>query len=277
MSTTTYRLTTTEQALEIGTKLSQSWFRGHAAIWGELTPKIYRAVYNEIWKKDPLFECRLIQDFIRLAEPMMSDPPSLDQKIRWIFLMQHHGAPTKLLDWTENVLVGLYFAVRDEVERDGELWAIRPEALNAKQKLEWVPCADEAEAKELLKYFERDPCESLGGEAAKKVAYPLAIKPAMHFARMVSQLSTFTIHPRSTRTTNTIPSVLTDSRDLVRYIIPGNRKAPLRVELEAIGISERTLFSDLDALSRTLVREYERRPNSKPTYPEPPKCGGQRF
>ena len=271
MLVTTYKLTEMKQVLEIGNQLCQHWFRGHATVCNELTPKIYRAKYDQMWK-DQWFECQMIRDFIRLAVPMMIDPPELHQRIRWIFLMQHHGAPTKLLDWTENVLVGLYFAVRDEVEKDGELWAMRAEALDAKQGLDSVPCADEAEAKKFLKYFGKEPCKDLEGPAADKVAYPLAIKPAMHFPRMVSQLSTFTIHPRSTRRGTTIPNLLTDPKDLVRYIIPSDRKSMLRTSLEVLGISERTLFPDLDALSRSLIREYEKHLSSK--LPNPPTCGG---
>ncbi len=108
MPTTTYQLTTIGHALDVGMKLPRSWFRGHETICGELTPKIYRSVYDEMWRNARWFECRLIKDFMRLVVPMMTDAPRLDQKIRWIVLMQHYGAPTKLLDWTQSVRTGLY-------------------------------------------------------------------------------------------------------------------------------------------------------------------------
>lgn len=46
--------------------------------------------------------------------------------------MQHHGTPTRLLDWTENVLIALYFAVKDSPEVDGEIWTLYPLRLNSK-------------------------------------------------------------------------------------------------------------------------------------------------
>lgn len=44
--------------------------------------------------------------------------------------MQHHHAPTRLLDWTENILVALYFATGSPTQQPGELWCIDPSKLN---------------------------------------------------------------------------------------------------------------------------------------------------
>ncbi len=267
--TRTYRLTTIEHAVEIGIGLTGSWFRGHATVCGELTPKIHRANYNAAWKSNKWFECQLIKDFQRLAIPMMPEPFEFERKLRWIFLMQHHGAPTRLLDWTESVLVALYFAVQAGADGDGELWAMRPERLNANLGVTGVPCADTAEAKEIVDLFDKDPCDD---EA--KVEYPLAIRPAMHFPRMAAQLSTFTVHPRRSRTANSLTTVLTNPEELVRYVIPGGQKEHLRRELKAVGIAERTLFWDLDALSRSLTQECESQRSPCVALPQPPPCDG---
>jgi hypothetical protein len=50
----------------------------------------------------------------------------------WLTLMQHYGAPTRLLDWTTNILVSLYFATdpRGPQDKDGALWLLNPLTLN---------------------------------------------------------------------------------------------------------------------------------------------------
>jgi hypothetical protein len=58
--------------------------------------------------------------------------PEPDDYFGWLFLAQHYGLPTRLLDWTENPLVALYFAVENPEEKtDGCIWALWPARLNA--------------------------------------------------------------------------------------------------------------------------------------------------
>jgi len=98
------------------------WFRGQSKSEWELVPQLGRE------KKYATAEMALIKGFRQNAVPHMTDRPKSEWE--WLFLMQHHRLPTRLLDWTENPLVGLYFALDKPSGVDGAVWCLDPIALN---------------------------------------------------------------------------------------------------------------------------------------------------
>lgn len=260
--TTTYRLPTIQDAVAISTILSRSWFRGHSRAVDQLTPRVYRPDFRDeiVEAFRPQIELETIEAFKRDAATLSDHAiPSDDDHLGWLCLMQHYKTPTRLLDWTENALIALYFTVVADEHEDGELWAMYPQALNAVADIGFgTPLLNN---NPVLNYLIREPywagtLETLAAECRlkKPPTRPVAFVPRRSFRRMVAQQSTFTIHPRP-NAGHTIPEVLTDKRHLVRYVVPAASKFRLMQDLRSLGISDLTIWPDLEGLSRKVAND----------------------
>jgi len=134
---------TIQNVAGIGCERPQMWFRGHSRCYGKLVPRVFRGDYLKSWplsngsedseyedfggypEKRPDWgglkrhEAEFVEDFVRYAPAVAKDLPPPGDKAAWLVLMQHHGLPTRLLDWTESALVALYFVVSEDKEDDG--------------------------------------------------------------------------------------------------------------------------------------------------------------
>ena len=98
-------------------------FRGVTDKAHKLVPSIGRGTSEGTWGDIELLEDDLLAEFKRLTVPILEVPPS--SEFEWLFLAQHYGLPTRLLDWSSNPLVALYFAVEQNDTKDGVLYFLR--------------------------------------------------------------------------------------------------------------------------------------------------------
>ena len=219
----------------------QPWWRGHTNESWTLVPGVHRVTGH-----GAAYEANIAIKFEQRAPTRhMTCPPPGDQA-RWLFLMQHYRLRTRLLDWTESPLVGLYFAVLNDKHSSeaGALWALDPYRMNELQIGEAVilqPGHDDA--KELIgAAFSRSPVQH------EKV---LALLTHEVDVRMMVQLSALTIHSSPTPMERR-----PDASDYShKFVVTSAAKSDLRKHLERLGIRERNLFPDLDHLATDLNRD----------------------
>ena len=237
----------------------QPWFRGESSCEAptSLQPRLYRSkakisrlLYDEQ-------EMRL--DFRRCGQQLSAETRPKD-KWEWYFVMQHYGAPTRLLDWSDGALVALYFAVRRGANRrkDAAVYMLDPWWLNEqgfktlpvrrKDRPSGVALPDWDEAKA---YLPEDELESthLGPRM------PLAIDPHHVSRRFAAQRSRFTVFGRDI---NGLKDLASEKGARVVCIpVKAASFHDILRELKTGGISESTIFPDLEGFGRELNLAWE--------------------
>ena len=224
------------------------WFRGHADASWKLTPKLYRAEFvgsdeNEIRHEFKSRALQLIQG--RIPE----------DKWEWYFLMQHYGVPTRLLDWTENALIAVYFAVSEHRgETDAGVWALDPEWLNRKLRrgVSGAMVHDWSEAQSYLPELE----EAFGGRRIR-AALPAAIEPPHVDRRLAAQSSRFVIYG-TTRDLMRTKGASERDRRIGMIQIPKNMVTSIQEDLVHLGITPASVFPDLFGLSQEICCKWKK-------------------
>ena len=203
---------------------SERWvFRGQSQPWA-LRPSIGRSNGYT-----PELEQLLFREFKRAALPFV-DRSKLANNWDWLAVAQHHGLPTRLIDWTTNPLVAGYFASQPSSagRRDGEIVAV--------------------EARKVGFYHPDDPLELDPFE----ITTPRFIRTPALAARIISQRGLFSIHPTPSKAW-----YLTGKTEL--FNVPAGMKNEFVKALFAMGVDASDLMADLDGLAATLRWRFENR------------------
>lgn len=222
-----------------------------------------------------LLERHLVRNFRKYAH---ADVVERDSFWHWLTMAQHHGLPTRLLDWTYSPFVALHFATDDlqSMDKDGVIWMVNLMAVH-----EHLPrLLAEALAKEgsivftveMLAKFHSPKSSidfgvagvSTGGEKIVNTLadfdrllsedFLLFLEPPSIDSRVVNQFALFSVLPSPALR---VDQWLERHPSLCRKIVvPSDLKWEARDKLDQANITERVLFPGLDGLTKWLRRHY---------------------
>ena len=210
-------------------------FRGQGNAEWEILPSLARLnpkkspIAYTSWKD---LEDGLLKEFKKFASMHLAVEPKT--KLEWMIQAQHHGLPTRLLDWSTNPLKALYFAVENTSydSIDGKVFVFAPRM--------WSTSSDDINTE---------------NDSYLDVFYPVVIND-----RVFAQEGCFTLFPQKSNFDNFTPVEegfsTQHALDVKALTIKKEIKPLLRKELERLGISDMTMFPGLDGISKFISRQY---------------------
>lgn len=196
-------------------------------------------------RDDLLDRERIMMEEFKRTSPQLTEFACADEW-DWLALAQHHGLPTRLLDWTASALAALWFAVKDPPRldpsgnrRNGVVWIMTP----------------------IVKDFINPPDSSESPYTGRRTRL---FRPRVIGRRISAQIGLFSVHKTvksaHSKSERIIPleTNIHFKEKLQKYPVPWRDFEILREELYACGVNHATMFPDLDGLCRHLSWRYRR-------------------
>jgi hypothetical protein len=222
------------------------WYRGHKSDKYKLLPTLLRdgKTVIEIFER----EKRLLTRFRQRSLPFWPNGYPQDD---WehLFAMQHHGIPTRLLDWSENLFVAAHFALSDQTNQGDApvVWCIDPINWNRS-----TPVLSEYGQHIHVLTTSDDESEAYKpATTRKRLKSPVAIFGTHNSSRIVAQRGTFLIWGDDLRALEDIAAQ--GMGNIWSFKIIGERDS-LRRDLIALGFVETMIYPELTSLAIELSR-----------------------
>ena len=270
------------------TNTQSFWFRGEGnSNWETpLVPNSYRTivrtlngVVNDSFYSQKIrdIENNANADFKIRAQRYISAKGIENTYWNRYILMQHYGIKTRLLDWTQNAILALFFAISDKptYKPDSKVWILLPATLNdstiktiisTDKSCYIIPTCNDSKKQNLLNEhgqlnlgeLTRQYIEMNFGDKSNSNLnnyYPLAVLPIYLDERMNAQKTCFTIFGDRV---NGLISNENKSKYLSSITIEGGEENKLKMlkELQLLGIDFESIYPDLDGIGLSINEKY---------------------
>lgn len=218
-------------------------FRGHREASWDLKPSLYR--HEEALEN----ESNIYQIFATRARQTLNQT-----RTDWEILthMQHHGVPTRLLDWSDSFGIAVYFAVlgqKIDTPEDAAVWVLNGYELSKRAtgagRIFSVGVEDFPQYEKFI--------ENIGASGPWPYELPAAIEAPWGHDRIVAQRGLFTVHGTSAEPLN---KLITDETCLRKITIPRCAIMHARKYLRLAGIDHYSVFPDLQGLAQNLRQQF---------------------
>ncbi len=237
------------------------WFRGCGKANYSLTPTLYRHPTKKRVTDVAALERQLITHFRQRSIPFHNR--SLSDEWEALFFVQHYGVPTRLLDWTENPFMGLYFAFMEcpsKISSKGiisfrspaAVWVLNPTLWNRHAlKNQSFDGKVLTSADDSLKGYR--PLASFDGMNN----LPVALYGTHNSTRIVAQRGVFTIFGQGRIPMERMFRENNFPKDsLLKITILPNNLPKFRKSLFRNGITESVVFPDLEGLAKEIKKIF---------------------
>ncbi len=255
------------------------WFRGHTDAQWRLETTFERVTSNR--RISPhMFRSRetlTVREFRRRAHHYEPDVPPSDEHLEWLALMQHYGAPTRLLDFTQSFYVAAFFALEKAMAACA-VWAVNRNKLDtnvrAALSLDYHPRATRGDR---INELHIAVCNSALETGDPSVPLVIPVWPERMNRRLAMQQGTF-LFPLSLqisfednllrsfdlstresleREPEDLPeredlSWLYVDEDILKILLPKRVHYDAMRSLRSMNVTAETLFAGLDGFARSL-------------------------
>lgn len=203
-------------------------------------------------------EMPMLHNFTKYA---VLEEPTIDGNVwKQMIVGQHHGIPTRLLDWSFSPLMALHFAMTETDldkmdEHDAVVWKIDIHELHARLPEKYQKIMQKYSTTVFSVDMLKEACESLEEyDEDMKENNMLVIEPPSLDRRIISQYSFFSVVPNGMKDIERFLAVNTQKTE--RYVIDRKLRWQIRDFLDHQNITERVVYPGLDGLSKWLGRHY---------------------